>query len=584
MKKLFFCYIACILSSYSMFSQREFWGVNKGIDDGGENSTGYKGNITKYDSNGQNPTIVHEFLDFATGKTPKGKLFLASNGKLYGMTIAGGNQIEPPVPFNDNGFGVLYEYDLVFNRYRVVHYFDRRAPNGIFGTRMLEPVEGKLYGSISNKIFSYDLATEVFSYLTGAAGDSFDGGIFKASNGFLYCTTKDSYCPGVNSVGPNNFGTIIKVDIINNSIQQVYQLQCDGSEGIRFSGEFIEAIPGKLFGITSGGGNATPGDGTVFEFDINTNTFTKKIDFDGDNLGSGPKDIVNGENGTLYGICENGGTNIYFNSTNEITYTEHRGTVFEYLPFTNTINVLHNFGNHQGTPDYFTSANPTSLVKSSTGDYFGISSFGVFKFSATDNSVVMPTTFGIPIPLNANVSESLTEICRKPSYSYIENDVYTICEGEAFTFDLHNTNAETYTWKKNDQIIASQTTGVLNLNDLEVSDSGNYICEMVNECGTTITIPIHLTIEACMGLDEAIGYKNAILLYPNPTEDIINIKLPENPNFMVTSVAIYNLLGQEVYADKSNYSDIKVGTFTKGIYIVKLTTDKGEWQSRFIKK
>nr|WP_255478523.1 T9SS type A sorting domain-containing protein [Flavobacterium sp. Sd200] len=87
-----------------------------------------------------------------------------------------------------------------------------------------------------------------------------------------------------------------------------------------------------------------------------------------------------------------------------------------------------------------------------------------------------------------------------------------------------------------------------------------------------------------MGLDEAIGYKNAILLYPNPTEDIINIKLPENPNFMVTSVAIYNLLGQEVYADKSNYSDIKVGTFTKGIYIVKLTTDKGEWQSRFIKK
>ncbi|MXN91995.1 hypothetical protein GR160_12240 [Flavobacterium sp. Sd200] len=299
---LFFLMITC-----SLHAQKEFWGLNKGADDGGENSTGYKGNITKYDSNGQNPTIVHEFLDFATGKTPKGKLFLASNGKLYGMTFAGGHQIDPPVEFNDNGFGVLYEYDLVFDIYRVVHYFDIQAPNYIYGTGVIEPVSGKLYGSVSNKVFSYDLSTETFTYLTGEAGNSIDGELLKASNGFLYCTTKDSFCPGVNSVGPNNFGTIIKVDIINNSIQQVYQLQCDASEGIRFSGEFIETSPGKLINITGGGGNSSPGDGTIFEFDISTNTFTKKIDFDGDNLGRNPLAMVGGDNGVLYGVCENGG-------------------------------------------------------------------------------------------------------------------------------------------------------------------------------------------------------------------------------------------------------------------------------------
>ncbi|MXN91994.1 T9SS type A sorting domain-containing protein [Flavobacterium sp. Sd200] len=267
-----------------------------------------------------------------------------------------------------------------------------------------------------------------------------------------------------------------------------------------------------------------------------------------------------------------------------MTYTEHRGTLFEYIPSTNAINILHNFGNHQGTPDFFTSANPTSLIKSSTGDYFGVSLFGLFKFSATDNSVIMPNPIGTPIPLNANVTESLIEVCRKPSYTYIENDTYTICEGETFTFDLHNTNAETYTWKKNNELIALQTTGVLNLNDLEVSDSGDYTCEMINECGTTITIPIHITVEACMGLDEAIGYKNAILLYPNPTEDIINIKLPENPNFTVTNVAIYNVLGQQVYYDTLKSNGISVSNFSGGIYVVKFTTDKGEWQGKFIKK
>jgi hypothetical protein len=102
------CLLICTFSSHA---QRVFLGINRGS----LNSAGYNGNITTYDSNGQNPTILHEFLDFSQGIKPNGKLFLASNGKLYGMTNAGGNQI------NLTSFGVLYEYDLVFDRYTVIH-------------------------------------------------------------------------------------------------------------------------------------------------------------------------------------------------------------------------------------------------------------------------------------------------------------------------------------------------------------------------------------------------------------------------------------------------------------------------------
>ncbi|AWH86527.1 hypothetical protein HYN59_16070 [Flavobacterium album] len=238
--------IGLLICTCNCYSQKELWGVNRGS----ENATGYNGNMIKYDINGQNPTIVHEFLDFSTGKTPKGKLFLASNGKLYGITVAGGNTSGGVIA---NGNGVLYEYDLVFDKYRVVHYFDTQAPSYIYGAGVTEPVAGKLYGSVSNRVFCFDLATETFTFLTGAAGYSIDSELFKASNGFLYCTTRDSFCPGVSSVGPNNFGTIIKVNINGNSIQQVYQLKCDGSEGGRFSGEFIETTPGKLINITEGG-------------------------------------------------------------------------------------------------------------------------------------------------------------------------------------------------------------------------------------------------------------------------------------------------------------------------------------------
>lgn len=572
--------IFLLSSSFLVHAQKELWGVNKGIDDGNENSTGYKGNITKYDSNGQNPVIVHEFLDFATGKTPKGDLFLASNGKLYGMTVAGGKQIEPPVEFNDNGYGVLYEYDLIFDKYTVVHYFDKFAK---FGNPVIEPIAGKLYGSVSNKVFCYDLATKVFTYLTGATGDSIDGELMKASNGFLYCTTKDSFCPDVTYVGPNNFGTIIKVNTTNNSIQQVYQLKCDGSDGIRFSGKFTETVPGKLINSTEAGGDALPGNGIIFEFDINTNTFTKKLNFDGNNLGSAPQAMVNADNGKLYGVCLNGGTNVYFDSTNETTYTNHWGTLFDYNPTSNSVTKHHDFGNQQGPPYSFSGSNPTSIMRASSGDYFGISLWGIFKFNPVSNSVTMPIPVGAPTTPNANVTESLIEICRKPSYHEFAVDTFDQCVNTPFTFDVHNTNAISYTWRKNGTIVPQQTTGILTIPNLAITDSGTYTCEMVNECGTTVTTALQLNV-GCMSIDAIAAYKNLITLYPNPAKDILNIQLPENSNLKITRCTISNMLGQIVFESNGENTQIDTANYATGMYSLVLKTDKGNWFGKFMKE
>ncbi len=563
--------ISCTCNSYS---QRELWGVNRG----NTNATGYNGNIIKYDIAGQNPTIVYEFLDFSTGKTPKGKLFLASNGKLYGITVAGGNTSGGVIA---NGNGVLYEYDLVLDQYRVVHYFDTQAPSYIDGGGVIEPVAGKLYGTVWNKVFCYNLATETFTFLTGAAGYSIDSELFKASNSFLYCTTRDSFCPGVNSVGPNNYGTIIKVNTTNNSIQQVYQLQCDGSEGIRFSGEFIEKTPGKLINTTNAGGNALPGYGTVFEFDINTNTFTKKIEFDGDNLGTGPQAIFSGDNGKLYGVCQNGG--ISYVTINGLTFTEHRGTLFEYTPATNSITKLHDFGTQQNPPDAFTGANPNFIMRASSGKYFGISSFGVFQFNPSDNTVIMPTPFGTPLPPNANVTESLIEICRKPSYHEFVADTFTPCENTPFSFDVQNTNATSYAWKKNGEVVASQSTGVLNFSNIIAADSGNYTCEMTNECGTTVTKVLHINVD-CLGIDGIDAYKNLISLYPNPAKDVLNIKLTENSHLKVTGCTISNMLGQVVFKSNDENDQIETAQYATGLYSVVIKTDKGNWFGKFMKE
>jgi len=570
-----------ILFSFSFtYAQKELWGVNQGIDDGSPNSNGYKGNITKYDINGENPMIVHEFLDFTTGKTPKGKLFLASNGKLYGMTVAGGNTVGGLVA---NGNGVLYEYDLILNKYRVVYYFDTHAPNGIYGVGVIEPIEGKLYGSISNKVFCYDLATGVFIYVEGNAGYSIDGELIKASNGILYgSTTYSSNCPGAGQILPNN-GTIFKVNTTTNTLTSVYLFKCDMSDGIAPTGGLVEAFPGKLYGTARGGGGVISeiqnNNGTLFEFDTDTNIFTKKLDFDGDNLGISPKGMVMGDNGNLYGVCSNGGIN--YVTLNGITYTQHQGTLFEYMPSTNSINKLYDFPNGEMTY----AVNPTSIMKSSTGYFFGTSPGGFYRFNPVDNTTMTPCypcTTPPTIP-NANVTETLIEICRKPSYHEFVIDTFTPCVNTPFTFDVQNNNATSYTWKKDGEIVPQQTTGVLNMPNITTTDSGDYTCEMINECGTTVTMALHINV-GCLGIDEMAAYKNLISLYPNPAKEALNIKLPENSNLKIKGCTISNMLGQVVFESNSDNSHINIANYATGIYSIVLKTDKGNWFGKFIKQ
>ena len=568
-----------------IYAQKELWGVNKGADDGGANPLGYNGNITKYDINGQNPVIMHEFVDFTNGKTPKGKLILASNGKLYGITIAGGITVVPPVT-GDNGSGVLYEYDLVLNKYRVLHNFN--MPN-LSDTGVIEPITGKLYGVMGAKIFSFDIATEIFTILNGSLCYFSNGELIKVSDGFLYGTTRDTFCPYSNYIGPNNLGTIFKVNIINNSVQQVYQFQCDITDGARPAGGLIEALPGKLYGTAIGGGGLYTDagvlneyQGTIFEYNINTNTFTKKINFTGTTLGSGPQPMVNGNNGKLYGVCTYGGINSNF--TNPTPIYDYAGTLFEYDFIANTITKLHDFQDPNSLPVY-DGARPTSMIKTTTNNYFGISNYGVFNFNPINNSVLATIDFTCmtcPLPPpNAYATETLIEICRKPSYHEFIPDTFTPSSGTAFTYDIQNTNATTYVWKKGTTVLPLQTTAILNLPTITTADTGIYTCTMTNECGTTVTMNLYINVDN-LGIDLMPIYKNNIILYPNPTLAILNIELPQSVE--IQKCFISNSIGQTVFKSHDNKNKIDVSNLQQGVYIVSLETNYGRWNGKFVKE
>jgi Leucine-rich repeat (LRR) protein len=71
-------------------------------------------------------------------------------------------------------------------------------------------------------------------------------------------------------------------------------------------------------------------------------------------------------------------------------------------------------------------------------------------------------------------------------------------------------------------------------------------------------------------------------LYPNPAKDILNIEVKND--IEISSISVYNMLGQLVLVNTSSEKTIDVSALKTGNYFVKISTDKGTANSRFVKE
>ena len=581
MKKIItFLFIFPLWGLGGLYAQKEVWGVTPQT-----NFTQTQGNIVKFDLNGENAVTMHYF-NYPTGKLPQGKLFLASNGKLYGTAVFGGIGSTTNTNFQD-GYGVLYEYDLIFDSYRVVYYFDTPGiPNSNQSynpyTAVIEPIPGKLYGAAANRFYVYDIATETVTFLNHtysfvAMGNIND--LIKGSNGFLYGVSNQAFACTSPSPNQPNQGSIIKINTTTNTAQRVANFNCDTSTGIGGEG-MVEAIPNKIFFSSSGGAVFFPDQsfalaGSIVEFDMVTNTLTTRALFNFSNgIGYEPHGLVLNANGNLYGVCAGGG-DTYRNGYPQTVFNK-TGTIFEFNPTSYAITKLIDLDLNRFLP--------VNLIKLSTGDYMGnLASSGLFKYITSTNSLQLPNLITYSELGEQFSTKNLIEICRKPAYHFFDVTTFDGCIGGNFTYDIQNTNATSYQWQKNNVAVSGQTTGVLNLTNLTTNDAGAYTCIMTNECGTTTTMVLNLTVN-CLGTNTVAQLDKVIKLYPNPTKNILNIKLPENIEINVTGVTMANSLGQLVCEQNNTNTTIDVSQLQSGIYFINLTTNYGDWKGKFIKE
>ena len=267
---------------------------------GGTGGTQSNGVIFSLDPVTSTYSFVTNLSDYGL-KYPNGSLVQASDGKLYGMTSAGGTIINNP-------YGGIFSLDPATGIFGVLRSFD-----GLSGTYplgdLVQASDGKLYGmtqngGIINRGVAFSVTTSgnytvLKNFGTNNSGTGASPRLLKASDGKLYGTTSDG--------GSNGIGVVFSLDTASNS----YSVVKTFSNGEGRPTSLMQASDGKFYG--TGG----------FIFSLTTSgSYTVIKTFDNLREGYPTSSLVQASDGKLYGITSNGsGNGVIFSLTTSGIYT-----------------------------------------------------------------------------------------------------------------------------------------------------------------------------------------------------------------------------------------------------------------------
>ena len=100
---------------------------------------------------------------------------------------------------------------------------------------------------------------------------------------------------------------------------------------------------------------------------------------------------------------------------------------------------------------------------------------------------------------------------------------------------------------------------------------------------------LRIISDVVLSSNDIVLKKNSVLLYPNPSDGILNLTLDLHGN-STYSLRIYNLLGQVLFSSDDEVDDsiisktLAVDFLNSGVYFIKVSVDGDEITKQFIKK
>ena len=326
------------------------------------------GTLSKFEPTTNTLTVIKSFVsnDLTDGSSPEGTLLQAGNGKLYGMTQFGGS----------DGFGVIFSFDPLSSSYTKLKDFDGVNGGSPSGNSLIQASDGKLYGMTyaggshaNGVIFSYDLSSSTYAKLydfDSSNGEFPHGRLLQASDGKLYGLTSGGGLPFNNcqcgDVG--EAGVIFSYDISTATFTKLHDFGLN--TGIYPYASLIQAQDGKLYGMTTRGGfidfRGDLGGGVIFSFDPSTSGYSVLLQFLNGNSSRNPSgNLLQTSDGKFNGMTT-------FDANDR--FSNGFGVIFSFDASSSAYMVTKDFNEADGS-------NPLgNLMLASDGKFYGMTSKG----------------------------------------------------------------------------------------------------------------------------------------------------------------------------------------------------------------
>lgn len=156
------------------------------------------------------------------------------------------------------------------------------------------------------------------------------------------------------------------------------------------------------------------------------------------------------------------------------------------------------------------------------------------------------------------------------------HDFYTRINGNKVEFIFENINLD-FNDATNDGYVAFK---IKTLPSLVLGDTFTNNANIYFDYNFPITTNTYTTTVAALSTQD-FDFGTYFTLYPNPANDVLNIQTKQN--LPVNSIEVYNQLGQVVLAVTNAVNSIDVADLASGTYFVKINTEKGSANSKFVK-
>jgi len=143
-----------------------------------------------------------------------------------------------------------------------------------------------------------------------------------------------------------------------------------------------------------------------------------------------------------------------------------------------------------------------------------------------------------------------------------------------YTYDANNnqTGDLFQQWYANEWVTTNQYLNSYNAENFVTGESYKYW--QFDATNVTSGDSTHYFMQSASGINDLVGAKANIKIYPNPGTGKFTI----NSSHAFNSVEVYNLLGKQVYSEhlsnQQTSAEIDISNFTKGIYFVKVSEGK----------